>query len=53
MSDSSLRNLLAAYNMFEKQWHEATQADSICGDDLFAIWLDMELLKAAIEREQQ
>ena len=52
MPDSSLCNLLAAYNMFEKQWHEATQADSICGDDLFAIWLDLELLKAAIESEQ-
>ena len=53
MTETSLDNLRAAYDLLQREWYAAIQAKPISGDELFRIHTDMELLKAAIEMEEE
>lgn len=55
MSPNRPDNLLAVLDLMQREWHEATQANPISGDDLFRIHTDMTLIKAAygLEEEEQ
>jgi hypothetical protein len=53
MTETSLDHLRAAYGHLQREWYAAVQARPICGDDLFRIHTDMELLKAAMEMEEE
>ena len=55
MKPNAPDNLRVVLDLMEREWHEATQAKPISGDDLFRIHTDMTLIKAAygLEEEEQ